>query len=59
MLLLMFATDDITEIYFKPSEEAWAISQRMLWLFPSFLVLNGICGIFMRSYNLKEISHAT
>ena len=26
----------------------------MLWLFPSILVLNGICGIFLRSYNLKE-----
>ncbi|MBR1646829.1 MAG: hypothetical protein IJ685_08640 [Selenomonadaceae bacterium] len=54
MLSLMFAADDITEIYFAPTEEAWAISQRMLWLFPSFLVLNGICGIFMRAYNLKE-----
>ena len=54
MLLLMFAADDITEIYFKPTEEAWSISKRMLWLFPSFLVLNGICGFFMRSYNLKE-----
>ena len=54
MLLLMFAADDITEIYFAPTEEAWAVSKRMFWLFPSFLVLNGICGIFMRSYNLKE-----
>lgn len=54
MLSLMFAADDITEIYFSPTEEAWSISKRMLWLFPSFLVLNGICGIFMRAYNLKE-----
>ena len=54
MLALMFAADDITEIYFAPTEEAWAVSRRMLWLFPSFLVLNGICGIFMRAYNLKE-----
>ena len=54
MLSLMFAADDITEIYFYPTEEAWTISKRMLWLFPSFLVLNGICGIFLRSYNLKE-----
>lgn len=54
MLSLMFAADDITEIYFKPTEEAWTLSKRMLWLFPSFLVLNGICGIFMRAYNLKE-----
>ena len=54
MLSLMFAADDITEIYFKPTEEAWAISKRMLWIFPSFLVLNGICGIFMRACNLKE-----
>ena len=50
----MFAADDITEIYFAPTEEAWSISRRMLWLFSSFLVLNGICSIFMRSYNLKE-----
>ena len=42
MLSLMFAADDITEIYFAPTEEAWSISRRMLWLFPSFLVLNGI-----------------
>ena len=54
MLSLMFAADNITAIYFKPTEEAWNISERMLWLFPSFLVLNGICGIFMRAYNLKE-----
>lgn len=54
MLSLMFAADDITEIYFAPTEEAWSISKRMLWIFPSFLVLNGICGIFMRAYNLKE-----
>ena len=54
MLSLMFAADDITEIYFEPTDEAWSISKRMLWLFPSFLVLNGICGIFMRAYNLKE-----
>ena len=54
MLLLMFAADDITEIYFAPTEEAWALSQRMLWLFPSFLIFNGICSIFMRAYNLKE-----
>ena len=54
MLSLMFAADDITEIYFTPTEEAWSISRRMLWLFPSFLLLNGICSIFMRSYNLKE-----
>ena len=54
MLLLMFAADDITEIYFYSTEEAWALSKRMLWLFPSFLVLNGICSIFTRAYNLKE-----
>ena len=54
MLSLMVAADDITEIYFAPTEEAWSVSKRMLWLFPSFLVLNGICGIFMRAYNLKE-----
>ena len=54
MLALMFGADDITEIYFEPNEEAWSISKRMLWIFPSFLVLNGICGIFMRAYNLKE-----
>ena len=54
MLSLMFAADDITEIYFAPTEEACSISKRMLWIFPSFLVLNGICGIFMRAYNLKE-----
>ena len=54
MLSLMFAADDISEIYFEPHEEAWAISKRILWIFPSFLVLNGICGIFMRAYNLKE-----
>ena len=54
MLSLMFAADDITEIYFSPTEEAWSISKHMLWIFPSFLLLNGICGIFMRAYNLKE-----
>ncbi len=54
MLALMFAADDITEIYFWPTDEAWNISKRMLWLFPSFLVFNGICGIFLRAYNLKE-----
>lgn len=54
MLSLMFAADDISEIYFQPHDEAWTISKRMLWIFPSFLVLNGICGIFMRAYNLKE-----
>ena len=54
MFLLIFAADDITEIYFLPTDEAWNISKRMLWLFPSFLVLNGICGIFLRAYNLKK-----
>ena len=54
MLSLMFGADDITEIYFEPNSEAWSVSKRMLWIFPSFLVLNGICGIFMRAYNLKE-----
>ncbi|MBD3878994.1 MAG: hypothetical protein SR1Q5_04820 [Quinella sp. 1Q5] len=54
MLSLMFASNEISSIYFQPPEEAWTISNRMLWIFPSFLVLNGICGIFMRAYNLKE-----
>ena len=54
MLTLMFVADDITEIYFLPTDEAWNISKRMPWLFPSFPVLNGICGIFMRDPATKK-----
>ena len=53
MILIMSLSYYISDIFFNVNDEAFAISMRMLLLFPGFLVFNAIFSIFIKAYQLQ------
>ena len=59
MVVVLTATSYITpQLFFVPGEQAYDITARMLLIFPSYLVLNAIPGILLKSYQFQEKSEA-
>ena len=56
MLLIMFSAPLTADLFFDVGEEAFVIAERMLLLFPSFLVLNALAGIFLKFYQIQRKS---
>lgn len=54
MALLMLSSGAISTFFFSPQEEAWAVTRRMLLLFPSFLVFNVVFSLLLKAYQLQE-----
>ena len=54
MVLLMSLSSFIPLLFFAPHEEAYFVARRMLLLFPSFLLINGILGIFGKAYQFQK-----
>ena len=52
-IALMFFSSAISNVFFNPQEAAFYISERMLLIFPSFLMLNTIFCIIMKIYHLQ------
>ena len=53
MALVMASSYYISDIFFDVNDEAFAISMRMLLLFPSFLVFNNIFWLFIKTYQFQ------
>lgn len=54
MLLLMVSAPLTADIFFNVEDEAFGIAERMLLMFPSFLVLNALAGLFLKSYQMQK-----
>lgn len=56
MLFIMSGAYYISDFFFEPGQSAidiFDISERMLLLFPSFLIFNAVYNIFIKSYQLQ------
>ncbi|MBQ9432797.1 MAG: hypothetical protein IJU26_01115 [Synergistaceae bacterium] len=53
MALVMASSYYVSNIFFDMNDEAFAISMRMLLLFPSFLVFNSIFLLFIKTYQFQ------
>lgn len=53
-VLLMLGASVIPSLFFSHGDEAWGIAQRMLILFPNWLVLNLLFNIIMKIYQCQE-----
>ncbi len=56
MILIMISSPVAPNLFFSQNEEAFEIAERMLFLFPSFLVLNALVGIFLKIYQIQKKS---
>ncbi len=52
-VLLMLGSSFIPSLFFAKSDEAWGLAQRMLILFPNWLILNLIFTVFMKVYQCQ------
>jgi anti-sigma regulatory factor (Ser/Thr protein kinase) len=53
VVLLMACSAPISSMFFDASDPAWGMSRRMLLLFPNFLILNLIFGVFTKIYQCQ------
>ena len=53
MALVMASSYYVSNIFYDMNDEAFAISMRMLLLFPSFLVFNSIFLLFIKTYQFQ------
>lgn len=44
----------IASFFYSVSDKAWAVTQRMLLLFPSFLILNTLFNLLMKVYQCQQ-----
>ncbi len=56
MALLMIGSPILPDMFFEPGEEAYSITERMLLLFPCFIVLNAFIAFIMKAYQFQKKS---
>ncbi|MBR5089571.1 MAG: ATP-binding protein [Ruminiclostridium sp.] len=52
--MLMLFSGLIASIFFAPSDEAWGGTRQMLLLFPSFLIINTVISLLLKTYQLQK-----
>ena len=54
MLFIMLSSSLLPSLFFSQHEEAWLLAKNMLLLFPSFIVLNSVMMILLKSYQFQK-----
>ena len=54
MLLIMMFSNVLPALFFSSGDPAWEIAQRMLMIFPSFLVFNTVLNLFLKCYHIQD-----
>ena len=54
MMLMMLFSGPIASLFYASSAEAWAVTRRMLLIYPCFLIFNTVFSLLMKSHQLQN-----